>query len=159
VGGQAAAILSTLNGQISFQVPSGTPAGPAILKLQDANGDSVFPIVMQVSPPPPLITAAFVGGSGSTPLDATHPASPGSIVTLAVSGLGDPTSVALSRLRITVNGAAAKIIGVSPAGSQTSFALVQFVLDPATQAGTAVPVVIALDSNPSAAFPILVQSF
>jgi uncharacterized protein (TIGR03437 family) len=158
VGGQTATILSTDNGQIAFQVPVGTPTGPAILKLQDADGDSIFPVVMQVIPPPPTITGAFIGGSGLTVLDKAHPASPGSIVTLAVSGMDDSVLTSPQRLRVTVNGVAEKIIGLNSAGPQNSSVLVQFVLDPTTQAGTVVPVVISLDSNPSAAFPIPVQS-
>jgi len=155
VAGQVATIISAGNGQIYFQVPPGTPTGGAIVRLQDANGDSIFPVLMQVSLPPPVITGAFVGGN--TPIDTNHAATPGSIVSLTVSGLGDPTTIALSRLKVSINGIAQTVVGLS-SSSQSGVALVQFVLNPATPSGGQEPVTIALDNNPSVTFPIVVRS-
>jgi len=125
------------------------------VRLQDANGDSIFPVLMQVSLPPPVITGAFVGGN--TPIDTNHAATPGSIVSLTVSGLGDPTTIALSRLKVSINGIAQTVVGLS-SSSQSGVALVQFVLNPATPSGGQEPVTIALDNNPSVTFPIVVRS-
>ena len=91
VADQRATIISIANGQITFQVPAGLPLGPAVVKLQLPTSDTVQPVVLNIDPQPPAITAAF--SSPGVPVDAAHPAVRGGTVIFTVTGLPDPTTI------------------------------------------------------------------
>lgn len=79
------------NGERSllFQIPAGTLAGPAILRLQ-VGQETSLPVAVVVSMPPPYITGASVNGVA---VDAAHPVRAGDSVTLTVAGLAEVDSV------------------------------------------------------------------
>jgi len=102
VGGQKATSVLGGGGQLSFQVPNGLPAGPAVVQLTSPNGDQIPPVLMQIDPPPPVILAAV--NSAGVPIDQNHPVKQGDAVILTVSGLLDASGnpPAASSVRITV---------------------------------------------------------
>lgn len=53
----------SVNGlQVTFQIPSGTPLGPAVVRLE-TGGERSLPIAISIDPPPPRIVSASVGGN------------------------------------------------------------------------------------------------
>ena len=87
IDGQPVAFTTNVNRQLVAQVPAGTSLGPVVVRLTGPNGEVVPAIVMQVDPPPPVITGAN-GASGAS-LDSSHPAHIGETLTVSVTGLGD----------------------------------------------------------------------
>jgi uncharacterized protein (TIGR03437 family) len=76
--------VSGLNGnQLTFQVPNGLPAGPAVLRLRIGT-DTSQAVAIAIEPPPPVILSISNGGS---PVDTTRPARVGDTITLGVAGL------------------------------------------------------------------------
>jgi uncharacterized protein (TIGR03437 family) len=140
-------ILSAAPGQITFLVPAGAAAGPAVLRLQ-AGAETSLPIAIPIELPAPVIVAALAGGAT---VDATRPARSTELVTLVVGNLGDSPSA--SRMRLVVGGIEHQIALVLPASNQPGFYQVAFFLNPAVPAG-AQPVLLTLDGRTSAPFPL-----
>jgi uncharacterized protein (TIGR03437 family) len=141
---QPATILGVNGGQITFQVPSGLPTGPAIVKLQ-AGGVAAMPILMNIDPPPPAIVSAFSGpGIGA---DAGHPAHPGSVMTILVNGLPDPSTISdLNTVKVTVGGIDHTPMGIS---AQSGAALIQIVLSQNVATGAQLPVTVTYNGYQS----------
>jgi len=131
--------------QLAFQVPAGFPAGPAMLTVN--NGSGTVSIVVQIALPPPVITS--IVNSLNATVDATHAATNGDTLTIAVSGL-DPTVLAnLSRLQVTVGGIAMTVLNVT--GSQIQFQLTH------SFGGVPEPVVVVVDGSSSNSYTILAK--
>ncbi|MBZ5584931.1 MAG: matrixin family metalloprotease, partial [Acidobacteriia bacterium] len=75
-------------GQINFTIPAGFPLGAATLKV-DNGSVNPFPVVIDISAPPPVITG--VVSSVGEAVDASHPAAAGDKLTVRVTGL-DPAA-------------------------------------------------------------------
>ncbi len=149
VAGQPATIVSSGNGQISFIVPPGVPNGGALVSLTDSSGDPIYPVMMNVDAPPPVITNVITGTN--TAVDSNHPAHAGDLITLFVTGLADPGIAVLpSRLHINVGGV--DHIATSINGRQ-----VQFLLSPNVPQGNE-PLTIMLDTRVSAPATIFVRN-
>lgn len=143
VNDQPVQSASYVGGVLTFTVPSGTPYGPATLRVR-VNGEELPPVAMSVDLPPPSISGIF---SGSTKIDVNRPARPGEVITLVVTGAGDLGSdVSPSRVRVTINGQVrpALQVGWSSDGSYS----VQVQLDQAMTAGTHM-LTVAFDSRVS----------
>jgi uncharacterized protein (TIGR03437 family) len=150
LNGSPAAIVYSSPGQVNFFVPAGTPAGPAVLNL--SNGSGSASVVVPIGNPPPVIQG--LSNSQGGPVDATHPAGAGNVLSVFVSGI-DPSSVpALNRIGVSVSGLPMTVLQILPApGSQFQ---IQFVL---TQSfgGSEVPVTVSLDGSGSNPYIIATQ--
>lgn len=145
-------VLSATPGLITFLVPAGYPSGPAVLKLQSGGLDLSYPVIVSVDAPPPVITAALVGG---VPVDMTRPVRAGDFVTLVVSGLGDANeSVAPNRVRVTVGNVDHPALFIMPGPGSHQ---VLFALSPAMGAGQQTTSV-TVDSRTSAPFLLPVRT-
>ncbi len=87
IANEQAAFSVGSSGQIFASVPNGILSGPSVVQLSSPSGGNAPPVLMQVDPPPPAITA--VTNSSGVPISASNPVNPGDLVTLAVSGLSD----------------------------------------------------------------------
>lgn len=76
-------VAGVANGQVTFQIPAGTPPGPAVLRLRTAT-DSALPVALHIESPPPAVIAIQNNG---LPVDAARPVRPGDTLTLLVTGL------------------------------------------------------------------------
>ncbi len=148
-------IVSVAPGQITFQVPAGFPIGPAILHLQSGTEQS-FPIVVSIDQQPPVILGLNTGTPGL--LGAARPVRAGDLVSLLVSGLGEPgATVSASRVRINVGGIEHEAGWVAAAG-QPGAHLVQFFISPNVTAGPEVRVTVTIDGRTSAPFYVTIQA-
>jgi uncharacterized protein (TIGR03437 family) len=159
INGVSATVLSTGGNQVTFQVPSGLPAGPAVLRLQ-AGVDSAPPIVVSIEPPSPAISGVFAGFAASpistaASIDANRPARPGDLVTLVVSNLGDPAPPP-GRVQIQVGGIDHAAMAVSP-NSQPNVYHIQLFLSANVPTGSAVPVTVSVDGRTSAPYTIAIR--
>jgi hypothetical protein len=152
VNDQRAAVLSVSGGQVTFQVPAGTPVGPAIVRLQLPGGEPVLPVVMQVDVAAPIITAAF--SAPGVPADAARPAFRGSLTGFLVSGLPDAATLGdFSSVRVNVGGVDHAPIS---AANQNGAVLVQFVLSTSVPAG-AQPATVSFNGAASQPFTLQVR--
>lgn len=95
-------VLAAQGNMIMFQIPSGTPTGPTVLRAE-FGGERSIPIAVSISPRPPQI-AAVTSGANQT-VDGSHPARAGEILTLSVSNFEQPgNSVDASRVAMIVAG-------------------------------------------------------
>ena len=159
INGVSATVLSTGGNQVTFQVPSGLPAGPAVLRLQ-AGADSAPPIVVSIDPPSPAISGVFAGFvaspiSTAASIDANRPARPGDLLTLVVSNLGDPAPPP-GRVQIQVGGIDHTAMAVSP-NSQPNIYHIQLFLSANVPTGSAVPVTVSVDGRTSAPYAIAIR--
>ena len=149
VGDRPASGIVNSSGLLSFRVPAGLNPGAAIVNVS-AGGESALPLAMGIDLPPPTVNFATISG---TRVDALRPARPGELVTVNVSGLGEPGSaVAASRVVVTVGIAQHGAVQVTPTNGSHN---VQFVLDPFMGAGPQ-PLAVSIDGRVSAqvSFPV-----
>jgi uncharacterized protein (TIGR03437 family) len=116
VGGLTAQILNINANQITFLVPAALTPGPAVVRLV-TGADPVFPVVAQIDPPPPVISA--VASASGNAIDASHPARTGDVITLLVTNVGDAAaSLTANRVVVTIGGVdhtpSALLAGVQP---------------------------------------------
>ncbi|MBN8734178.1 MAG: hypothetical protein J0L64_26815, partial [Acidobacteria bacterium] len=134
---------SYAGGLLTFTVPSGTPFGPATLRVK-VNGEELPVVAMSVDLPPPSIAAVYSGG---TKIDVNRPARPGEVITLMVTGAGDlGADVSAGRVRVLINGQPRQAlqVGLNNDGSYS----VQVQLDQGMAAGTHM-LTVAFDSRVS----------
>ena len=137
--------------QINFVVPAGLPTGPATLTLNNGSA-SAFPVILQISNPPPTITG--VTNMSSVSLGAGNSAGMGDVLNVLVTGL-DPTVLSNpSRLQVTVSGISMTVVGITPA-SNGQFQI-QIILTQSF-AGAQVPLAVWVDGSSSAPFTITVR--
>ena len=150
LNGSPATIVYSSPGQVNFFVPAGTPSGPAVLNL--SNGSGSASVVVPIGNLPPVIQA--VSNSQGGPVDATHPATVGDVVSVFVSGIDPNSAPALNRIGVSVSGLPMSVLQILPVpGSQFQ---IQFVL---TQSfgGSEVPVTVSLDGSGSNPYTIAAQ--
>lgn len=150
----AGALTVTLNGLpvqspalndnlLTFTVPSGTPTGPAPLKVR-VNGEELPAIAVSVDLPPPTVAAIYSGG---TRIDLNRPARPGEVITVAVGGAGElGPEASPSRFRVCVNDQPLTVLQAGLLGDGSYGVQVQ--LDPALPVGTYM-LTVAVDSRVS----------
>ncbi|MEP7363097.1 MAG: matrixin family metalloprotease [Acidobacteriota bacterium] len=130
-------------GVLTFTIPSGTPAGPAALRVK-VNSEELPPIAVSVDLPPPSIAGVFSGG---TKIDLTRPARPGEVITVVVAGAGDlGGEVASSRLKVQVDGQLLPVLQIGQNADGTYSVQVQ--LDGALTAGAHM-LTVAVDARVS----------
>lgn len=151
---QRLTVTGVAGNQVTFQVPSGLPAGPAVMRLGSGN-EASLPVVVSIEPPPPQILGAL------TPLgafiDANRPARPGEVLNLVVSNLGDNgAAVAVNRVTINVGGVDHAPSAIAPlngaGGHQVTFTLSGSV------ANGAMATTVAIDGRVSAPWTMQVRA-
>jgi uncharacterized protein (TIGR03437 family) len=155
IGGERVLFSVNSPGQIVAQVPQQMAVGPSIVQLI-LPGAAVSPaVVLQVDPPAIL---AAVHNSGVA-VDSAHPAGPGDLIGLTVSGFADYSAQALlSAVRIEVGGVAHLPVSVTSSPTQAGAALMQFVLSPKVPAGPQTPVTAGFGTRVSAAYPLATRN-
>ena len=144
-------ILFASAAQINFVVPSGLPAGPATLNLNNGSA-SAFPVIVQIGNPPPTITG--VTNASGVPLGAGNSAGMSDILNVLVVGLDPTVPGNPSRLQVTVSGISMPVLGIAPAPNgqfQIQIILTQ------SFAGAQVPLAVSVDGSSSAPFAITVR--
>ena len=97
VAGEPANFAANANGTLTAQIPPDLAPGPQIMQLISPNGVPLAPVLVNLNPPPPVITGAFrVQPDGTlTALTADAPAHPGDTLRFAVQGLGNASGSAI----------------------------------------------------------------
>jgi uncharacterized protein (TIGR03437 family) len=156
VADRPAAILGYSSGVLNIQVPSGTPSGPAVIRLT-MNGDSLLPAIVQIDIQPPLILTAV--GAGGQPYSSANPVRAGDTIQLQVSSLVDGTQPPdASRVRVTSpNGSSTLDHGVQVVTLHPTIQgvfLVQVVISPLSPSVSTLPLTLTIDDRSSSAFPL-----
>jgi uncharacterized protein (TIGR03437 family) len=113
--GLPALVLFASPSQVNLQIPATATPGTATIQLANAVGVS-YPVNVTIDAVPTTLNGIL--GTGSVPVDASHPAHSGDVVTILVSNFADPSaSVASSRVQISVGGASAPALIVAPYSS------------------------------------------
>jgi hypothetical protein len=141
--------------QLIAQVPVGTSIGTAVVKLSSPGGDTIQPILMQVDPPPPTITAIL--NAAGVAIDGAHAAQVGDPITVIVAGLADP-SVVLQTSQVQVNIAGTTQTVQSIAQANGGSLAVKFVIAAGTPAGPQQPVTVGVDTRVSGTRPMAIRS-
>jgi uncharacterized protein (TIGR03437 family) len=142
-----ARILGIDGKEITFEVPAGLSAGPAVLRLR-SGGDTSLPVVIAIEPPSPVISS--VVSSGGFRVEANRPARPGDVLTLVVSGLaGTSETVATSRVRVAGGDLQHEVVQVTPSPSQPGAYHVLFILSPTTPVSAPASLTVSIDGRNS----------
>jgi hypothetical protein len=153
VADAGAEVLSVSGNQVTFRVPAELPVGPAILRLQVQGSDAIAPIVMDISPPPPVIAAVYSNPGVLT--DSDNPVRPGSILGVLVTGLPDSLlKQESSRVKVNVGGVEQSAFRVS---SDSGGILVQVLLSANAPTGEQVPVTVTYSGVSSAPVSVTVR--
>jgi uncharacterized protein (TIGR03437 family) len=142
VGGLGAAILGSTSSQVTFQVPFGLPAGPAVLRF--TNGVDTGAVVVQIDAAPPGVLN--VAGSNNARIDGSRPARAGDLLNVLVSGLTD-TGGAIDprRVHVSIAGVDHSPSSIAPMGGAHQVAVV---LSPSVAAGEA-PLTVSIGGRNS----------
>jgi uncharacterized protein (TIGR03437 family) len=147
-----ARILSTEEGQISFEVPSELNIGPAVLRLQ-VGAERVAPIVVSIDPPPPIVIS--VTTLSRIPIDADRPAVAGESLVVWASGLADPGVVnAPDRLLVNIGGVDHVPVSVTASEDDPNMHELWIKLSASVPTGSFVPVTATIDYRTSQPFLI-----
>jgi uncharacterized protein (TIGR03437 family) len=150
VGGQAATILNSSPSQVSFQVPLGLPAGPAVLRF--TNGTDTAAVVVSIDAGPPGVLN--VVGSDNVRIDTNRPARPGDLLNVLVSGLADAGAMLdAKRVHVNIAGVDHSPTAVNPLGAAHQ---VFVVLSPYVSSGQ-VPLTVSIGSRNSSPYYIPVS--
>lgn len=153
VNDRPAQIVSWTGGVLTFTVPAGLTPGVAVLRVTTPGIESPRPIAMGVDIPLPVVVAVQVSG---TRVDAARPAQPGELLSVVVSGLGDPgQEIATSRVTVQVGALQHRATQVT--AQQGGNHVVQLVLDQAVPPGSQI-LTINVDGRVSAGFTLPVRA-
>ena len=151
INDQPVSTLAAGDGRLTFSVPKGLSPGPAVLKVQLANGTVSYPVGINIDLPPPVIDSVF--GDSSTMLDGDHAARPGQLITLIVEGIQAGSALPI---KVTVGGLDHTPVAVLPSANGTT--QVQLVLAQTVTPGPQIPVTVSVDTRVSASFNIPIAS-
>jgi len=142
---QPVPVTSLAPGQIGFTVPAGVPSGPAVLRLL-YGPEQIYPVIVNIDPPPPSIVMIT---TGALLVDALRPARPGEPLIVMVTGLAEAgTTIAPSRIRITVGGVEHTAMAVAAGTLGPSSYQILFMLSANVPAGPH-PITVSLDGRAS----------
>lgn len=142
------------NGQLIAQVPQGLLTGPAVVQLIPATGAVVPPVLMQVDPPPPVISSVT-----DPALTAPNTAHAGDTITLTIQGLADATTgnfPVLPAIVVNVGGINVTPLSLTALGGLGNACQLQVTL-PASLASGTQTIAVQAGTRESAAFPITIQ--
>jgi len=130
-------------GQVSFQVPAGFSAGPAILKLNNGQ-DNSYPLVVQIDSGPPTITTLL--SSSNSVIDANNPATAGDTVKMVLQNVDPSVLASPNRLKLNEAGTDLAATAIAPVNGQPDLYQVQFALSPAIS-GQQVSLTVSVDGT------------
>jgi len=135
-----------------------SPLVRRVLRLISANGDPVAPVLFSVDAQPPVIQAAYDQRSANALVfdDASHPATPGDVLMLDVTGLLASTP---SAVHISVGGVdhvATRLNPVLQFGFISDVTRVQFTLASVLPDGTQQPVTVRVGTRVSSPITLYV---
>jgi uncharacterized protein (TIGR03437 family) len=131
ISGLAANIFNSSPNQVTFQVPFGLPAGPAVLRF--SNGADTAAVVVAIDAAPPGVLNVLA--SDNSTINANRPARPGDVLTVLATGLADAGGAPdPRRVRVSIAGVDHSPVGISPLGVAHQ---VQVVLSPSVGSGQA----------------------
>ncbi len=162
ISGEAVHFSVDKNGVIIAAVPGDLATGPQVVQLFAPDGFGTPPIAMQLDVPPPVILSAFdntVAGGTGAPVNSSSPANAGDTVTLTVNRLVDATGVLPQASQVWLDFGAAVIapVSITPAVSDSTLALVRFVIPAALPSATPVAVMIGTGTRLSGAYALDIQ--
>jgi len=141
--------------QLIAQVPVGVSIGPAIVRLTSPGRDALQPILMQVDPPPPSITAIL--NAAGIAVDSAHAAQIGDQITAIVAGLADPTvALQANQVQVKIAGVVQTVQSIAPTG--TGSLAVKFAIAAGTPAGPQQPLTVGVDTRISDPRQIAIRS-
>ncbi|MBL8294724.1 MAG: matrixin family metalloprotease [Bryobacterales bacterium] len=153
VNDRPAQIVSWTGGVLTFTVPAGLTPGVAVLRVTTPGIESPRPIAMGIDIPPPAVVSVQVSG---TRVDAARPAQPGELLSVVVSGLGDPgQEIATSRVTVQVGALQHRAAQVT--AQQGGNHVVQFILDQGVPPGSQI-LTVNVDGRVSAGFTLPVRA-
>jgi uncharacterized protein (TIGR03437 family) len=143
--------------KIRAAVPGSTPLGPTVLRLTSPGGDPIAPILFSVDAQPPAIQAAYDQHDDHLVfVDAKHPASPGDVISVDVTGLSD-SPISASSVHISVGGVdhvATALSSVLQFGLISDVTRIQFTLASKLPDGAAQPMTVRVGTRVSAPFTL-----
>jgi uncharacterized protein (TIGR03437 family) len=149
--GTAAQVLFASATQVNVQIPTGLQPGVATMQLVNGLG-TAYPVDVTIGAIPTNV-AGLLNTSGVS-IDLNHPAHAGDVVTILVSNFADPTtSVATSRVQVSVGGSSAPALIVAPYG--TNLFQIQTILPAVSSGGQ--PMAVYLDGHLAAQGTIFIQ--
>jgi uncharacterized protein (TIGR03437 family) len=149
LAGQNVPIVNGSANQITFQIPSGLPSGPTILKF--SSGSYSVSIVVQIDAAPPGIVS--VAGAENVSISLNRPAKTGEVLNVLVTGLMDSSPTPDPRqVRVTVAGVEHAAQSITQQGGASQ---VRIVLSPTVAAGQA-PLAVSGGGRSSLPYYLLV---
>jgi uncharacterized protein (TIGR03437 family) len=150
LGGQAVSILNSSPNQVTFQVPFGLPAGPALLRFSNGVDTAAVVIAIDAGPLGVQNVAAF----DNVRIDANHPARPGEVLNVLATGLTEAGAVPDAKLvHVNIAGVDHSPVGITPMGAAHQ---VLVVLSPAVSSGQA-PLMVSVGGRSSQPYYIPVS--
>jgi hypothetical protein len=141
-----ASVVQAAPAQITFQVPAGLPAGPAVLRL--FNGQEMsLPVLVEIGAPPPIITA----------VNALGPLRAGDALSLSFIDTGASEPLDLSRVRVRFNDQDLAPVAIGSQPSQPQMYLVTWTIPQNALPGQA-SVSIRIGERVSEPFPVLIRA-
>ena len=142
-------ITAAANNQITFQIPAGTAAGGAILRLEAA-GERSLPILMIIDPPAPRILSAVSDGEPPSTFKT------GQLVAVMVSDLESPgTALDIPRVSVMLGGATASVAQVL---EQVDSHRVLVYAPDSAPTGNDLPLTVSIDSRVSDPITVSVEN-
>lgn len=157
IADRQAQVVSFLNGNLTIQIPSGLPSGPATVRVY-LDGVSSLPAVLVIDPPPPIIL--FAQTILNAAITSANPARPGDTIQLIVSSLADgagAASIDIARVKISTGSTEHSVQSVSPNAAQPGTHVVQFSLSTSSPILTSLPLTVSIDDRVSSAFALPFQ--
>ncbi|MBI5085713.1 MAG: matrixin family metalloprotease [Acidobacteria bacterium] len=148
VADRPALVTGYFNGQVTMQIPTGLPLGPAVIRLT-VDGVNTLPVLLQIDPPPPVILLAQ--SIGGVPLTSANAPRAGDTIQLVVSGLTDGTSQPDPlKIKVSSNGVDHSVQSVTANPQQQGTYIVQFSLALNSPQLSPLPLVLSVDDRTSA---------
>jgi uncharacterized protein (TIGR03437 family) len=150
LAGQAVTILNSTPNQVTFQVPLGLPAGPAVLRF--SNGVDTAAVVISIDAGPPGVLN--VSTPNNVRIDASRPARPGDVLNVLATGLTEAGAAPDPKLvHVNIAGVDHSPVGITPQGAAHQ---VMIVLSPSVGAGQ-VPLTVSVGGRNSQPYYIPVS--
>jgi hypothetical protein len=153
IANQTTTMTVNANGQLLALVPFGLLPGPAVVQLNSPNGVSVPPLLVQIDPPAPVISAGIAGAALAQADPKT--VQRGDTITLSASGVVDSLGnlPAISSVAVNIGGTDVPVLQMTQNGSIVT---IQAAVPQSAQSGPNA-VTLRVDTRVSAAITINVQ--